>query len=377
MPLETFTKASFKEELFDFLCEKFDEAEESDSSLPDSAFLGRLSRASVNEENPLFVSQIIKMIHDYVHQMERQDKSIGPVVWHLSNIIKFDFKHNLEFLIESLDDDPIQKDEFILLMMHYFSKECNYNGYLVHDDDPKEHEITVGIDDSISLIPSISALYYRLNQVIENDPSSNTRIQIIVRQNEHYTPIDINKETRQCLIIDAASDSKELTLRDFIKYTNNLDKMVYVAQHNYLIPETLAHSDTSNIGTSRVQKDLWSCSIFSLEYSRLLATKPDAHEHYMSVARQEPSNLELYSVSWDELDPEFIRISQSPTYKAYYSETKRELNPSIDSIFSECNFFQLKSKFQSIAASAIQEYSEDELRKLTSPMHSPIKNSTI
>ncbi len=202
MKLHAFTKSTFCNDLSDHINELFELAEEEDTTLVDSHFLGRLFRMASNKDD---VSKIIKSIQQYVDK----EKTVSTHVQALYDLVKFDFKHNLEFLIESVDNDPVKKDEFVQLLMSHWQSVGGYNGYLMNNDEPELDTQPPESNKDIKLIPSIKSLYFRLNQIIERDDPSNKTIQIIVRQDEHYTPIDINKETRSCFMIDAAADSKE------------------------------------------------------------------------------------------------------------------------------------------------------------------------
>ncbi len=362
MPLTTFSKATFKDELFDHLDGLFDMAAERDEQLADHVFLGQLYRMAANQDT--HVSQLIKMIQDYVNHTKRT----GAVVNELYQLIQFDFKHNLNFLIESVDDDPVKKDEFVQLIMTHWCQEGRFNGYLMNNDNPELKTLPpMTTPEGAILIPSIAALYHRLNEIIANDTSESGRIQVIVRQNEHYTPIDIDKARRSCFVIDAAGDAKELILRDFVNYSPYIDKLCYVAQHEYLIPDELLRADTPNATTiSRVQKDKFSCSIFSLQYARLVAAEEDLHASVFEKATcMDEHQQTLYSIPWDTLNPEYIRLSQSPTYKTYYAQ-HHHLSP-----INSNGFYAIQTELKSMAESMLLQFSEHELRRMVTPRYTP------
>lgn len=366
MPLTTFARHTFREDLFDYLDEKFDEADENGWILADSVFLGQLSRASVRVEHPIHISQLIKMIHEYVAKQENMGETVGPVVRELHELVRFDFKNNLKFLIDSLDDDPVQKDDLVKLMIKYFRSEPFYNGYLIDNDNPSVDEVVDGTIAGTHLIPAVSALYHRLNKLIGEVAENVNRIQIIVRQQEHYTALDVDRQNRRCFVIDSAGDSSELNLREFIRYSPHIDSLYYVAQHEYSIPPELAITGRDDTNTSRIQKDECSCSIFSLEYSFVMAKKYDLYSTATECAQPDDNIPNAYSIRWDRLDPEFVRLSQSPTYKKYYSALHNY--PHLDEVESNshgADFYAVRDGFKRIALFQVDEY-PDEIAPATS-----------
>ena len=181
-----------------------------------------------------------------------------------------------------------------------------------------------------------------------------------------------NKETRSCFIIDAAADSKELVLREFINHSPHIDHLVYVTQHDYDIPVRLLSPGLTNTQTtSCVQKDNFSCSIFSLEYSHLSSETPGLHEWLLAKAKLVSNSTNQYAINWSELPPKFVRLSQSPTYKTYYTESKRSTTPLVDTFFSITDFESVRDNFKTIAQTKVDELPEEKLREQVQPRFSP------
>lgn len=363
MPKLTFNVETFKDDLFEYLGEKFDEAEENGKTLEDSPFLSKLSRMTVDTESEIYVSHLIREIKDYVKLCHKGGSQIGPIVQELYDLIEFDFRNSLAFLINSVDTDPVKKDEFVQLVMQHFEEHEAYNGYLVHNDEPLEHESMPPVAGEHPLAPTIAALYYRLNQVIaEGSPHSN-RMQIIVRQQEHYTLIDIDKAARSAFVIDSSGDAKALILNDFARYSAHIDKVYHVAEHEYDRPLSGCPSGPGGgKGISRMQKDGWSCSVFALEFSRLVARSPSLHQLLEQQSAPVLGTESQYCLSWEMLGPEFVAISQSPTYRYYHAENLRAATPDVIIDWERNGLFgQRRDEFKSIALTRLEQENTPDL----------------
>lgn len=372
MPIETFCRETFCDDLADYIEQIFDKYDERNTELDDKHCLGQLFRMAANSTH---VSKVIALIQNYVDGK----KHVGAEMQELYNLVKFDFTHNLDYLIQSVDDDPVKKDEFVQLIMSHWQAEGLYNGYLMNNDNPEELEMLEfgSTDNEVKLIPTVAALYHRLNEIIELDDKE--RIQIIVRQDEHYTPLDIDKSTRSCFIIDAAGDAKELSLHEFVNYSPYIDRLVYVKQHQYEIPPTLLLPDSkSTQTTSRVQKDEWSCSIYSLKYSQLSAEVPGLHLFLLNHPKLEPLQSDIpqeitnskHALDWEQLPPQFIRLSQSPTFNEYYAETKYSEDDR-HTFFAIKDFKDTREELKLLAKRKLEVLSPELLEEQTRPRYTP------
>tara|TARA_B110000908_G_scaffold143046_1_gene171708 strand:- start:161 stop:517 length:357 start_codon:yes stop_codon:yes gene_type:complete len=98
---------------------------------------------------------------------------------------------------------------------------------------------------------------------------------------------------------------------------------------------------------------------------------PRLHEWLLEEALLVSTETSQYAINWCELPPEFVRLSQSPTYKAYYTESKRSSSPLVDTFFSDVNFETTRTSFKSIAQSMLDELPEEDLRQQTQSRFSP------
>lgn len=371
MPFTTFAANTFKDDLFEYLEPILDAAEENDEELQDHAFLNLLAREAITMSKVVYVSDLISMIQKYVRDMQAQDSEVGPIVSHLYQLITLDFRHNLKFLIDSLDKDPVPKDDLMHLILSHFNDHEACNAYLIHNDNPTDAEKALLDPHGEKLVPATAASYQRLNELIEAAKASGeNRLQVIIRQVQHYTAMDIDLKAGSMFIIDSSADSKELPLREFANFSPHITDVYYVNQHQYERPQHGCPSGPGGgIDVSRIQKDDFSCSVFSLEFVRLCASMMDLHDNLAARNNTSSSNNHKHEVPWHTLDPRFIGMSQSPTYRYYHAENKRQREQDEQSYDWEIDglFGKRQREFTSLAFEMLANCEESTLRNLTSP----------
>jgi|GEM_PF-4689795 len=371
MPFTTFTANTFKDDLFEYLEPILDKAEENNEELQDHVFLNLLARESITLSKVVYVSDLISMIQKYVRDMQTQDSGVGPIVSHLYQLITLEFRHNLKFLIDSLDKDPVPKDDLMHLILSHFNNHESCNAYLIHNDIPTDEETALLGPHQERLVPTTAASYQRLNALIETAKSSGeNRLQVIIRQVQHYTAMDIDIETGSMFIIDSAADSKELPLREFANFSPHIKDVYYVSQHQYERPQHGCPSGPGGgVDVSRMQKDDFSCSVFSLEFVRLCASMMDLHGNLAARNNTSSCDNHKHEVPWHTLDARFIGMSQSPTYRYYHAEDKRQREQDTQSYDWEVDGFFVKRQreFTSLACEMLANCEESTLRNLTSP----------
>ena len=281
MPLESFDIETFKDELFDAVGDYFDQltAEGEDVQLlKDYAFIRKISNQA--SDSAIKVSALVATKRDYVENTGCENVcSFLQKVYELISPVR----KKLEIQLEGVGQESSKKDEFLTLLIRNHRQQSNqYNGYLVTVDR---------LDyDLVNKTPAAFDLYRKINQVIASDNSSNRRVQIVVRQAEHYTTLDIDKQRESCFVIDAAGDFKQYNLFDLVSHSPYVRVLYYVNTQEYSM-------DGISTKQAKMQHDAYSCSVFALDHSLQLAENEGIHGWLQDNAQRDDERNDRFYVN--------------------------------------------------------------------------------
>lgn len=262
--------------------------------------------------NDIFIKQIIQMLNSH------------------NNIINQNIeieKNEIRSMIESiqLEWSPVKRDEMLRLVMHFYKTQRDmqyrsFDGYVI----------------DISELPSF--LNAKVNAANLQDSCS--RIQLMVRNEVHYTAVDIelSKNEVNCCIMDAYGEPKADIIEEILKQAGF---KVYTAG----IGETL-------------QKDTRSCSLFALDHLMQSSKRPAFFQELKLKAHDDPHRM-VSRISWYDFPFNFVKYAQDPSFFKTYAEK----NPAfandmhVKGIESKLQIYKqiILKLFQNMSASDIQK----------------------
>jgi hypothetical protein len=351
---------AFCSSLFNAINDYFEEKEEADidpRTLPDYAFLKKIFLKAGNDEPRL---NILFMIKQYV--AEKGYQNLGDVVKELYDKVK-SVKLTLRTQMEAFaQEDPTQKDELVKLMMCQFRQDPTYNGYFA-SADPVGSTGTIKHSSDANDTPTMAALRSNIQRIMDNDDPKNNRIQIIVRQFDHYTTLDIDKRSGSVFIIDAAGDTKQYNLFALLE-TNELVKQLYYVRTSEFL------TDKGDKKQARMQYDTYSCSIFALDHSLQVARNLQLHKWLQANATcDNHGGANRYCVDWTQLDANMVRNAQSPTFRQHYAA----LHPESAAYLQEHDLTKTKHHFFSITDDVLVQ-NEQEVQTMVGQVDETVLN---
>jgi hypothetical protein len=259
-----------------------------------------------------FVNQIIQMFNNH--------KNI------INQNIEIE-KNELRSMIESiqLEWSPVKRDEMLRLLIHFYKTERE-----------KLHKSFDGYVIDISELPSF--LNAKVNAANLQDSSS--RIQLMVRNEVHYTAVDIelSKNEVNCCIMDAYGEPKADIIEEILKQAGF---KVYTAG----IGETL-------------QKDTRSCSLFALDHLMQSSKRPEFFQELKLKAHFDP-HRQVSMISWYDFPFSFVKYAQDPSFFKTYAEKNPVVAHAmyLKGIETKLQVFKqiILKQFQNMTASDIQK----------------------
>lgn len=224
-------------------------------------------------------------------------------------------KLKLKSQIDSLAENSLPKDELIELILRKYRIQ-GLHAYLIAPSQDSQSIVGSSIFTVISqkkLMPLLQNICLAIKQHLI-DFCDLPRIQMVVRQQEHYSVLDYDKETGQCFILDAAGDARQNNLLDLLQTIPMISSVVYVKNFDYVYD--------GMVKTTTLQKDYYSCAVFALDHVVVCAEQHNLHEILQTRAQVEDEKLK--SITWFDLPAPFVRNAQSPTLKNKYCETTKD-----------------------------------------------------
>lgn len=311
---------------------------------------------------------LLKFVNENIYQETKTEHH--PLIQALHEVyvqeygaFKSPIKIGLKQQIDSLFQNSKPKDEFIRLMLHEYRK-MGINSFLLTSDEFKtiQSESIVGSFFKLTpivkpkLLPAISHLLSQMRDVLDENPEL-TRLQFILRQQDHYTVIDIDMNFKQAFIMDAAGDERQFNYHHLLDVIPEIERIVYVKNHNYQAKD--------KIKVSNLQKDEYSCSIFALDHVLAAATFPDLHGYLQS--RMQVESEQIGFISWFDAPAPLVRNAQSPTFKEKYCETHSEAR----NYLAEYNIEVTVNKLKQLGIDLLSQMDDSTIEELASPEVSP------
>jgi hypothetical protein len=152
-------------------------------------------------------------------------------------------------------------------------------------------------DQGKIVLIDIDDLYKHLKNIDIDESLKFSRYQLIVRNEHHYTAVDIDKSIvpPSCIILDATNDP-----RMFHIYCSAKDSQF----------DAFCFMGYSMAPTKNLQTDAHSCSMFAFDHCVQLScthSNPDFHKMLAAKANEQDT------LFWDELPPNFLWNTQSLT----------------------------------------------------------------
>ena len=143
--------------------------------------------------------------------------------------------------------------------------------------------------------------------------SKNHRLQILVRNDVHYTSVDIKMggNQKECLVMDAALDERFMGLIEDLKQSHF--NTIYVAG----IPAQRRAKEFADVRAKineSLQLDTFSCSAFGFHLLSRSSKKKDLFEFLdKSSDALDPEEGVRY-LSWKKFPPDFVQTAQYPKF---------------------------------------------------------------
>ncbi len=310
---------------------------------PDSEFIEKLRDLLETTKNVAptdFFQQIQKYVEspNYQHgncvrellvipKIGRFEKFFNPEASVKKEPIKDKIRHHLRELDPHAPSrkESENRNELVQLIIAYFNSALmpNFHGYFVDAQkyimSPKQaNESITTHNERIN-----RELFAEISTIIDNNQDN--RLQIVLRTGPHYLTLDINKEKKSCVVIDAAGDLRQERFWQIGSFINSIHHITY------LKAEQVPHPDDSTRSMKTIlQCDAYSCSIFALDHAKQIASLEDIHEHLNSVSSEEDGAIR--SVKWTELPPELVKNAQSINILKWYKENNTASTHQLDSL---------------------------------------------
>jgi hypothetical protein len=251
-----------------------------------------------------------------VHLYQLYQEEYGPIQ---HNHIQLEIKQQLDSL--AINSEP--KDNLINLVLNEYLKNYGITAFLIVGNKYLASPETESIKGSrfflpISvteprLHPLIHSIFHQIQEKIQSN-SNLERMFFIIRQQDHYMVLDYNTSMRQCIIMDAAGDARQLNFLHLYAHVPAIENIIYIKNERYIANEVIKNTS--------LQKDKICCSIFALDHVLSAGLFPDLHRHFNEIKLDESPNIGY--ISWFQAPPELVRNAQSPTFRAKYVESRPE-----------------------------------------------------
>lgn len=192
-----------------------------------------------------------------------------------------------------------------------------------HENEKKSDQPPIQLIDSCDFIKHLD------NDDID-ERFKNSRYQLIINSNGHYTAVDIDKrdDKKSLIVLDAVNDPR---CDDFLMNSEIYEK-------GYKLIRAMGLSWDSK---SELQKDGYSCSLFAFDHCvQLSYTIPDFHAELESKGKATRNPKRRY-VFWDDFPPNFVWNAQSIKFLTAYEEKMKDSISSLDEIMpNELSYHQ-------------------------------------
>ena len=276
-------------------------------------------------------------------------------------------KLKMKVQIDSLSCNSTPKDDLIELMLHDY-RQNGINAYLIAPEKIPPTIIGSSVFTVVSakkLMPILEKIANAIRQCILADVSSHPRIQMIVRQQEHYCVVDFEKSSGRCFVLDAAGDARQYNLIDVLKSLSVVTSIVYVNNFTY--------EHAGAMKTTTLQKDFYSCALFALDHVQVCASQDDLHQILATKANDEDPKIS--TITWFDLPAPFVRNAQSPTFKIKYFETTHD--ESAKSYFELHDFKKTMNHFKLNGVRLLKNINENLCSEITQEQGNPSISMSI
>lgn len=342
---------------------------ELDESHQDSKFIIKIMRLYAKNNNE---SELIPLLHEYA--IEKVNQPIHPLVEKMFLIMeqyqKSPQKRKIQMQIDSLGKTADPKDELILLMIEDLKEKFGLSAYLVTVDPNAAPQKIVGscffsgTMPQVRELPRFAKLYEDIIDILSHDETP--RILIIVRQIDHYTVLDFDKDSKQCLILDAANDMRQFNFLKLKDKTPFVEKMIYVKPFN--LP---ADPEKQIAGKALgLQKDTYNCAAYALDHLYVASTQGNLHHMLRESMQPDPEKPEVFFVNWTDFPAEFVRNAISPTFIDQYKQKHQGVDLRF---FSDQGLDSNIQKFAARASELLEQHDEQSIEKLKCLRPLPIR----
>lgn len=160
-----------------------------------------------------------------------------------------------------------------------------------------------------------------LNQSKDMQPQhGNLRMQVIVRDERHYTMMDMqfSSNGNKCILLDAAGDLRAM---------NYAGQLLDAKGHNQelLFDNVYFPRMRPGVGSKgNPQKDFYSCPIFSLDHAMQTSRMDNIYDQLGAQVQPGKGDAQLPHLYWDNLPPQLIWNAQSRSMLNEYMEQHPE-----------------------------------------------------
>lgn len=344
-----------------------------DESHHDFPFIDKIMASYAKQASEL---QLLQLVEDYSKQQYSQPSH--PLVIKMFSMLadfqKSPKRRKIQLQIDSFGKNAEPKDDLILLMIDDLRQQYALSAHLVILDPSVEPRKIIGSGffsahaQEARELPHYERLYSDIIEILNHDESDNRRILIIVRQVEHYTMLDYDKISKQCLILDAANDIRQFNLLKLKDKTPMIEKMIYVKPFELpAAPEKQMPAKVLGL-----QKDTFNCAAYALDHMYVAATIEDLHDILQDTLQPDPEKPNVFSVNWTDFPAIFVRNAISPTFIGKYKEKHLGMD---ESLFSEQGLDKNIRKFSSRATELLEQHDEQSIEELIrpTPIHTSFK----
>lgn len=245
------------------------------------------------------------------------------------------------------------KDETVALMQSYFHRQNpDYVGHFIDlnalNAELNPDKFKHSFQDLLTAQKKKFA--EQLDSIIERTKGG--RCAIIVRSSEHYFALDFDKETGNLLIIDAAGDFRKFFCHDCFLYSKHIKTCIDVTG-----VESAQHKELGLQARGHIQKDEERCMLFALSLSREAAAIPRLHSTLLKSARHDTEKPNLMSVTWFDMPPKLVMLSQSNQllgdYMRLHESSRSELGKLTQDQTKGFALGQFKAEVESVIKSAL------------------------
>lgn len=160
------------------------------------------------------------------------------------------------------------------------------------------------------------------------------RIQLIVKNGGHFTTLDIRvaKEGNEALVLDAIGDRRSLMLTMNLSELKNTSGKLFFKRIYMILPD-----NDENV----LQKDSFSCPIFSYDHACQASKLNDLFEQLSSKVSDKNEKIQLLVLSWIQMPWRLVRNSQSTHFvQAYTAQYSEEVPPEVKDAFNISKRFE-------------------------------------